>query len=200
MSNRGQFSAVLLMVGILALLSAACATQSNDETSRATSSASPAVTTSPTPVTLSSSDKQFVMEAAQGGSAEVQLGNLAVQKAASSDVKQFGQRMVDDHSRVGDELKQFASRKNVSLSSEIGAQHQEVIDRLSKLSGKEFDRAYMAEMLKDHEKDVAAFDRISQQGNDPDLRAWTTKSLPTLREHLQMAQDIARKVGAAPKS
>jgi len=200
MSNRGQFSTVLLMVGILALLSAACATQSNDEASRTTPTASPAATTSPTPVALSSSDKQFVMEASQGGSAEVQLGALAVQKAMSSDVKQFGQRMVDDHSRAGSELKQFASGKNVSLPSEIGSEHQEVMDRLSKPSGKEFDRAYMAEMLKDHEKDVAAFERISQQGDDPDLKAWTTKILPTLREHLQMARDIASKVGAVPKS
>ncbi len=120
---------------------------------------------------LSASDKQFVMEVSQGGMAEVQLGNLAVQKAASSDVKQFGQRMVDDHSRAGNELKQFASGKNVSLSSEIGAEHREVMDWLSKLSGKEFDRAYMADMLKDHEKDVAAFERVSQHGDDPDLKA-----------------------------
>jgi putative membrane protein len=141
-------------------------------------------------------DTAFAKEAAIGGMAEVELGNLAKTKASSSDVKQFGDRMVNDHGKANDELKQWAQQKNVTLPTTLDAKHQATRDRLSKLSGDAFDKAYMHDMLMDHQKDVAAFKRESTSGKDADLKAWAGKTLPTLQDHLKMAQDTAGKVGA----
>lgn len=158
---------------------------------------------------LAAADKAFVMEAARGGMAEVELGRLAADKATNADVKQFGQRMVDDHSKANDELKGLASQKNITLPTETDAKHKATQARLSKLSGDAFDKAYMADMVADHNKDVAAFTRASKTAKDADLKAWAGKTLPTLQEHQKMAKDVAAKVrgtaagakpaGTAPK-
>lgn len=140
------------------------------------------------------SDQAFVMKAAHGGMAEVKLGELATQKASNADVKAFGQRMVDDHSKANDELKQLASRKGITLPTDIDASHQAKYDRLSKLSGAEFDRAYMKDMVADHKEDVSEFRRESEHGSDPDVKAWAGKTLPTLEQHLQMAESTNAKV------
>jgi putative membrane protein len=150
--------------------------------------------------TIAAPDKAFVMEAAQGGMAEVELGRLAAEKASNADVKQFGQRMVDDHGKANDELKGFASQKNITLPTELDAKHKATRDRLSKLSGDAFDKAYMTEMVADHNKDVAAFMRASKTAKDPDLKAWAEKTLPTLQDHQRMSKEVAGKaVGTAGK-
>jgi|GEM_PF-645553 len=199
----------------------------------------------------SKDDQRFMQDVAEGGKAEVALGNLALQRAASDDVKQFAQRMVDDHSKANQELTELASQKNISLpySSDVKAatggvkdtvagvrdtardpravakeghtqadqqtasgrpatgdaaaisgdnltgKHRQLYDRLSRLSGAEFDREYMKEMVKGHNKNVSEFEKASQKSQDADLKAWAAKSLPTLREHQQMARDISSKVG-----
>src|SRR3954471_2797640 len=102
-------------------------------------------------------DAAFAKEAAVGGMAEVELGNLGRERASSADVKQFADRMVTDHSKANDELKQWAQQKSVTLPSELDAKHKATRDRLGKLSGAAFDKAYMHEMLMDHQQDVAAF-------------------------------------------
>src|SRR5262249_47750145 len=101
---------------------------------------------------MSAADKKFVMEAAQGGMAEVELGNLAVKKTSSTAVKDFGQRMVDDHTKANDALKQVAASEGITLPTGIGKQNQQVYNRLSKLSGTAFDKAYMGVMVKGHEQ------------------------------------------------
>jgi putative membrane protein len=144
-----------------------------------------------------SPDLAFAKEAAIGGMAEVELGNLAKQKASSADVKQFGDRMVTDHTKGGDELKQWAQSKNITLPAELDSKHTMLRDRLGKLSGDAFDKAYMREMLSDHQHDVAAFKHEATAGHDPDLKAWAAKTLPTLQEHLKLAQSTAAKLGAS---
>lgn len=104
--------------------------------------------------------------------------------------------MVTDHSKANDELKQWAQQKNITLPTELDAKHKATRDRLAKLSGDAFDKAYMHEMLTDHREDVAAFKRESTSAKDADLKAWAGKTLPTLQEHLKLAQDTATKVGA----
>lgn len=146
---------------------------------------------------MKGADSKFAMEAAQGGMAEVQLGKLATEKASSSDVKQFGQRMVDDHSKANDELKSIASQKGMTLPSDMGAKNQAEYDRLSKLSGAAFDKAYMRHMTTDHKKDVAEFQKESNSGKDSEIKSFAAKTLPTLQEHLKMAQDINGKVSGA---
>lgn len=144
----------------------------------------------------SSPDNHFIMEAAMGGMMEVELGKLATEKGASADVKAFGQRMVADHGKANEELMKLAGQKNVTLPTELSGHHKEMVDRLSKLSGAEFDREYMSEMVKDHTKDVQAFETEAKDGKDADVKAWAAKTVPTLRAHLKMAHDVAGKVGA----
>ena len=133
-------------------------------------------------------DSAFAMKAAQGGMAEVKLGQLATEKGSSQTVKDFGQKMVDDHGKANNELKQLASQKSWTLPTDISAKDQATYDRLSKLSGAQFDKEYMADMVKDHKADVAEFQREADRGTDPDLKAWAAKTLPTLQQHLSMAQ------------
>jgi putative membrane protein len=144
-----------------------------------------------------SHDQAFAKEAAGGGMAEVELGNLAKDKASNADVKKFAERMVTDHSKAGDDLKQVASQKNISLPMELSAKDKALRDRLSKLSGDAFDKAYMQAMVKDHVTDVNAFKRESSSGKDADLKAWAGKTLPTLEDHLSEARKTANEVGAA---
>ena len=144
--------------------------------------------------TLSESDKEFVMKAAIGGMAEVAGGQTATQNASNADVKAFGQRMVTDHSKANDELKQLATTKGLALPTAPDAEHQKKLDELSKKTGKAFDKAYMDDMVKDHEEDVAEFQKQSTSAQDPDLKSWAAKTLPTLQDHLKMAKATQKKV------
>jgi putative membrane protein len=138
-------------------------------------------------------DTAFVDKAARGGLAEVELGQLAVQKASSDDVKKFGQRMVDDHTKANDELKQVAAQEHMDLPQQMNAKDKATKARLEKLSGKQFDRAYMNNMVKDHQKDVTEFERESKMAKDPAVKGFAEQTLPTLREHLKEAEQIAPK-------
>jgi putative membrane protein len=140
---------------------------------------------------LSAADAKFVKEAADGGMAEVELGKLAADKGSSGAVKQFGQRMVDDHGKANEQLKQLALQKNVDLPQETSAKHKAIMLRLEKLSGSDFDKAYVAEMLKDHKEDVAAFQRESRSAKDPDIKSFAAQTLPTLQEHLKQVQGLS---------
>lgn len=145
---------------------------------------------------LAKSDKSFIKSAASGGMMEVELGQLATKNAASQEVKDFGQKMVTDHGKANDELKNFAASKNFKLPEKMYAKQKEKVEKMSQLTGQEFDKKYMAAMVKDHEKDVKKFQKASQEANDPDLKAWAAKTLPTLEKHLQHAKELAKKVGA----
>jgi putative membrane protein len=139
-------------------------------------------------------DREFVSEAAAGGMAEVKLGQLAQTRAASPEVRKFGELMVEDHSRANKELMALLQKKGLATPGrELPKPTQECYDRLSHLKGAEFDREYMKDMVKDHKEDVALFESFSKRGQDPDIRAFAIKTLPTLREHLQKAEDIAAK-------
>jgi putative membrane protein len=139
----------------------------------------------------SAADTKFIKEAAEGGMAEVALGQLAVEKASSADVKKFGQRMVDDHSKANDELKQLAAQKNVTLPQDLNAKDKATKAKLEKLSGEQFDQAYMKDMVKDHTKDVSDFKRESMSALDPDVKKFAAETLPTLEDHLKQATSIA---------
>ena len=146
---------------------------------------------------LSSKDQKFIMAAAAGGMEEVELGRLAVQKAANAEVKSFGQRMVDDHGKANAQLKSIAAQTGVTLPTTLPADKKKDMDQISKLSGAEFDKMYMSHMLKDHKKDVSEFEKQASKGDDSSVKSFAQQTLPTLREHLQMAQSIASKVGAS---
>lgn len=145
---------------------------------------------------MNEQDHKFIMDAAMGGMMEVELGRVAAQKGTSDAVKQFGQRMVDDHSKANEELMSLASSKGMTLPTALDDKHQKDVAKLSAMSGAEFDRAYAKMMLKDHEKDVKEFERQSTKAGDPELRAFVTKTLPTLQEHLQMVRTLPGNEGS----
>ena len=139
-------------------------------------------------------DSKFAMDAAKGGLMEVEMGRMAADHATNPDVKQFAQRMVTDHTKANEELKTIASRKGITLPASIDASEKAKIDKMSKMSGGAFDKAYMDDMVKDHKKDVAEFRKQANSGKDADIKGFASKTLPTLEEHLKMAQDAHAKV------
>ncbi|WP_244329137.1 DUF4142 domain-containing protein [Tolypothrix sp. PCC 7910] len=197
----------ILSTGLVAIsisLATACAptAQQDQNTSEAPSGTTQPVqtteTTSPTtsPTTagqnnLSSADRAFMTEAAQGGLAEVQLGQLASQRGANNTVKQYAQRMVQEHTQANSQLQQLAKQKGVTLPTTLNSEHQQVKQQLTKLSGRNFDRQYMNHMVQDHEKTVALFQREAQEGQDADVKAFAAQTLPILQDHLQQAQSVA---------
>ena len=141
------------------------------------------------PAALSRDDRNFMMKAAQDGIAEVETGQLAQKNGGHPDVKKFGERMVQDHTKAGDELKALAKAKGVTLPEATDRTHARLAKQLSGLTGEKFDKIYAREAgVKDHKSAVALFSRQAQRGNDPDVKAFAAKTLPTLQEHLKMAQ------------
>src|SRR5688572_5841356 len=138
----------------------------------------------PAASTVSEEDSKFAVEAASGGMMEVQLGELAQQKARSQRVKDFGAMMVRDHSKANEELKSLAGMKNVTLPPAPGEDHMDHIKKLTEKTGAEFDKDYMKMMVDDHQEDVDNFEKASNNCKDADLKAFATKTLPVLRAHL----------------
>jgi putative membrane protein len=138
-------------------------------------------------------ERKFVMEAAQGSMAEVELGRLATERAASDEVKQFGQRMVDDHSKASTELMDLAMNMKFAPPKELSPEMAKMKAQLSQLSGADFDREYMRMMVEDHEMDVKKFEKQATKGNAGSVKDFAAKTLPTLQEHLKMAKDINKR-------
>jgi len=142
---------------------------------------------------LSRVDRSFVDDAASGGLAELQDAQLAQQKAASNDVKQFAATMIADHTQANEELKQIAQSKGITPPSSPTRAQQGAEEDLKKLSGTPFDRQYVKQQVEDHQKTVALFQKQANSGQDPQLKAFAQKYLPKLQQHLQMAQSLAAK-------
>jgi putative membrane protein len=141
-------------------------------------------------------DTAFLMDACQGGLMEVKSGELAQTNASSQQVKDFGQRMIADHGKMGQDLRDLAGKENVSLPSDISTKDKEIYLELSKMTGAAFDKAYIAYMVKDHLDDLGAFQREMDSGTDSDAKAVAAKTIPIIKEHLKRAQEIASQVGA----
>jgi putative membrane protein len=153
-----------------------------------------AKSTAPGALMNSMADTKFAQDAAAGGLAEVRLGQLAQEKGSSDAVKNFGKRMFDDHSKAGDHLKEVAAKNHIMLPSELEAQHQTTYDKLSKLSGAAFDKAYARDMVNDHTKDIADFKKEASDGKNDDIKNLASQTLPTLEAHLKMAREMLRTV------
>jgi len=140
-----------------------------------------------TMTTAGSPDKAFMVKAAQGGLAEVALGDLA-QKNGGTAGKAFGEHMVRDHSKANTSLKALAAKLGVTLPTQPTTQQQAQMQTLRNLKGASFDRAYLEMMHVDHVKDIAEFKREASSGKDKVVRAWAAQTLPTLEHHLAMNQ------------
>jgi putative membrane protein len=140
-------------------------------------------------------DKLFLKEAACGNMFEVQLGQLAQQKAQDAKVKQFAQEMVRDHTKALEELKQVAQKKGAQIPTDLPDEKQEALQAFGQLQGSEFDQAYLSCMKVDHISDVAAFQEKSKNAKDPEIKSFAAKTLPTLQHHKQ--QVLAMTGGAS---
>lgn len=133
----------------------------------------------------------FWMKAAQGGMAEVMMGNLALQKSQNEEVRRFAQMMVDDHTMANDELKPLAASKSVTLPTDVSSKHKSMTDKLNGMSDMNFDREYMKGQVKDHESMVKLFQKQANSGDaDAEAKAFAAKTLPKLQEHLTMARTM----------
>jgi putative membrane protein len=190
MLKRKVIAGALLIVGAFGLEYTAVAQQNSTMMSRPGSNR------------LSAADKQFMIQAAQGGMAEVQFARIANQKASSQTVRQYAQQMINDHTPANQELMSIAARKGVILPKTIGPQNQAIKRSLSQLSGTAFDRAYLrAAGVQSHTQQAALFQREAQQGRDPDVKAFAARVLPIVQGHLQMARADVNNVsgmGAMP--
>ena len=138
-------------------------------------------------------------EASTDGQLEVKLGQIATRQGVSEDVKKFGQRMVDDHTKANDQLKQLAQSKGVELPTDIDRSAKREHDKLSKLSGADFDREFMDHMVSDHKKAVKDFQKEAKSAKDPDVKSFASSTLPTLEQHLQLAQQTDAQVRTASR-
>jgi putative membrane protein len=144
------------------------------------------------PATVSKEDAQFVVNTANAGMTEVQLGQIAQQKGMAKDVKDYGVMMVTDHTAAGDQLKTLATSKNITLPAAISPDMQKNVDAFQNKSGKDFDKDYISMMIDDHKKVIADFEAESKNGTDADIRAFADKTLPTLRMHLSKAEECRK--------
>jgi putative membrane protein len=183
MKFRNNVVTCAIALGLAFVLGAAASAQSPAKTSAKTSM-----------------DTTFAKEAAAGGMAEVKLGQLAEEKGTNSAVKDFGKRMQTDHSKAGKELGDVASKDGLTLPSMMDKQDEATYNRLSKLSGAAFDRAYARDMVMDHEKDIAAFKKEATTGKNPDVKNFASQTLPTLESHLQQAKAMLKSVGVTESS
>jgi putative membrane protein len=148
---------------------------------------------------LPGGEERFMKEAASGGLMEVALGKLAAEKGSHQRVKDFGKRMQADHSKANEQLKKIAAKKGVDLPTEPSGEHKSTMDKLTKLSGAEFDREYMDAMVDDHKEDIEKFQTQADKGKDPDVKKFAGDNLPVLKKHLELAQSTQKQVKAESK-
>ena len=140
------------------------------------------------PATVSKGDQDFVVNTANAGMTEIQAATIAQQQGTATDVKKYAAMMIKDHTAAADSLKMVASKKNLTLPSQISPEMQQNLADLQKKTGKDFDKAYMKMMVDDHKKVISAFEDESKNGSDADIRAFADNTLHTLRHHLDEAQ------------
>ena len=144
-------------------------------------------------------EKHFLVKAAGGQQAEIAFGEMAAKRGESEKVKEFGHRMIEDHQKASQEVKQLAVKEGIDLPSDMPAMHKQMAQQFSQLSGKDFDRAYIKYMVQDHRKDVTEFEHSAKGLKHPLIQQWASATLPVLKEHLNLAKTIAEGLGIDPK-
>jgi putative membrane protein len=141
-----------------------------------------------------SNDEKFMIEAAQGGMMEVKLGELASTKGQNAEVKAFGKKMVEDHTKANNDLKELAKKNNIQLPNDMSSDQKDMYEKLTKLSGAEFDKEYVSAMVDDHEEDLEAFQGQADDAKDVDLKAFAAKYAPVIKGHYEMIKAINDKM------
>lgn len=149
---------------------------------------------------LSAKDANFAREAAIGGMFEVEMGKIAANNAQDNEVKQFGTRMAGDHGKANNQLQTIASQKGLNLPQQLDAKHKRQLEQLSRMQGDAFDRAYMRDMVRDHDADMKVFQKEAQTGADPDIKNFAQSTLAVIQQHDQMAHQIDQSLTAVGSS
>ncbi|MHB1057660.1 MAG: DUF4142 domain-containing protein [Rhodanobacter sp.] len=142
------------------------------------------------PLVANAADSTFMTRAAGDGMAEIHMGQMALEKSSDAKVKQLAQRIVDDHTEANGKLRALAETRQVALPGAPSAEAQQSTDAMAKLDAAKFDPAWIAGMVKDHQKAVALFSAEAKRTQDPEIRAFAGKTLPTLKTHLKLAQQL----------
>ncbi len=142
------------------------------------------------------SDDAFLKKAAQDDLAEIQLGQLAQQKASSQQVKDLAKKLSDDHQKDLNDVKSIAQQKNINLPDQPSAKDQKLMSKLQNMNGQEFDRAFLKHQVRDHHKDIALYQREAQNAKDQDVKTYAQKDVAILQQHLQMSQSDAGSMGS----
>lgn len=167
----------------------------NDNTMASTDTTSKMASTTATNGNAITDDiRDFAQKAATGGMMEVELGNIAQKNSSTQQIKDFGKMMVDDHSKANSQLKDLASVKNISLPTLVTSDQQKEIDKLSKKTGADFDKAYVSMMVDDHKKDIKEFKDAQDKAKDADVKNFIINTLPVLQKHLDAIQAIDKKM------
>ena len=154
--------------------------------------AQPSIAADESAMKTTAKETAFIKKAAGGGMTEVELGKLASEKGGSQEVKDFGDKMVKDHSKINDNLKEVAGKLNVTLPDKVDSMHQAKIDKMNKMSGASFDKAYVNGMIIAHDKDIAEFEKADKEAKSDDLKKFIEDSLPTMKEHLEMIKKFSQ--------
>lgn len=182
-------------LALVAAVSIACGGDGNRTNDRAAAPAPGGTAgTAGTAGSAAAPDAGFIQDQLAEGEAEIALGKLVQERAANQQVKEFGQMMVRDHQKAGAELKELASKHSITMERKDHGDHADVQERLAKLSGAEFDREYMKAMVDDHQDAVNEVERKAENADNPEVRQWASKTLPTLRQHLEQARQIQEKL------
>jgi len=194
--KQGLF--ILLVLGLISVGCTSTNKASTPDTAAQPNSGATSASSSSSP--SSNPDQDFVTKAAQGNSAEVELGKIVAAKSKDPSVKQFAQMMVKDHTTALNELQELAQTKNLNFNDDLPDDAKSLQEKLSSDTGKQLDKDYMDGMVEDHQKDVQEFTDKSQNAKDPDVKQWASKTLPTLQKHLEKAQQIDAKLNKGKPS
>jgi putative membrane protein len=135
---------------------------------------------------------KFMMDAARDGLFHMEAGKLAVQRASSEGVKKFGQHSVEHHTQMNEELTKLAGTKGVTLPRQMSKEQRAALDKVTKLSGPDFDKAYLEMEISHHSRDLSGFQKEAKDGKDPDVKAWAAKVVAAIEEHLEMARGLSK--------
>jgi len=152
--------------------------------------AGPSGTAAPASFPSRVDDRQFARDAAIAGLSSAELGKLAAAKGSSEDVRQFGHKLVDDHTKTNDRLKEVAGKANIEIPDSLDSKHQSQVDKIAKLSGPEFDKAFLKQQLKEQESEVRDFSDEAQGGTDPNVKTFAAGTLPDLQHQLETAKTL----------
>jgi putative membrane protein len=200
------FGSALLLIGAICIAPPLARTQSpaDGQTKGAAINTTPGTSTIPNPADQlgnvggmkadqqAAIDKIFVKKAMQGSIAQVQLGELTLQKSTNDQVKQFARKMIDDHTKLNEQMRPVAQQLGVEIPSEVSKKDKSLMSKMQALSGPAYDEAYIKDMVKDHKQDLSEFHMEASNGHDASVRDAATQGSKTISEHLQMAEQLAK--------